>query len=311
MTSVIKSVAKVALPVVGAYFGGPIGGAIGGAVGGAIGGGGIKGAAIGAALGGAGGYVSGAGGFSNAAQNLGLGTVAGSPLAGTIGPSLVGNSGVAGFLNTAGNAVGSLGGNKLLSLASLAGGAIQGKMGADAAKSAAATEAGAIDRATKANADALAQQRADLAPYAAAGKSTVNSLTNLVNDPTAQADFINNNPFFNTLAAKAKDDLYKTAAATGKLGSGGTLDALQNSYLLLGNSLLQQNITDKQNLVATGANAASGQATATQSNNNNLIDLATGKGAVNAAGIIGANNAQNAGVQNGINTAIQLQKLQL
>lgn len=59
MSKVFKSVAKIALPVIGTAIAGPIGGALGGAASGALGGGGLKGALLGAAMGGIGGGALG------------------------------------------------------------------------------------------------------------------------------------------------------------------------------------------------------------------------------------------------------------
>lgn len=95
MGKALKSVAKIALPVIGTAVGGPVGGAIGGAIGGAVGGGGLKGAALGAIGGGLGGGIFGgtpaATGFGlfdslNSSIYSGL-----SPLR-TIGSSLFGGS---------------------------------------------------------------------------------------------------------------------------------------------------------------------------------------------------------------------------
>ncbi len=150
----------------------------------------------------------------------------------------------------------------------------------------------AKEEALATNATALEQSRADLQPYADAGKtalptlqSNLASLNTLVNDPNAQNDFIQNNPFFNSLAAKAKNDLFANQAARGKVGSGGTAEALQNSLVLLGSDLLNRDIAQKtgvntqyQNLVDNGQNAATNQAGYTQNTARSDVGTITGTG---------------------------------
>lgn len=143
----------------------------------------------------------------------------------------------------------------------------------------------------------------------------------LINDPNAQKSFIENNPFFQQLATQAKNDVFNNAAAKGKVGSGGTAEALQNSLLLLGNSLVGNQIQQQEGAATTGANIANqnvaqqqqllsgGQIAATntvsadlntgkdisnlyQNEGKNLADLLVGGGNAQAAGITGARDAQ-------------------
>lgn len=118
-------------------------------------------------------------------------------------------------------------------------------------------------------------------------------LLDLITKPEAQLDYVQNNPFFEAMAKKSSDTLLANQAARGKLGSGGTAEALQNSLLLLGSDLLNQNIGQRQNIANMGAAAAAQTANATQSNANSVSDLYTQKGNTQAAGIMGANNAMN------------------
>lgn len=299
MSKAVKSIASIALPVVGTIVApgigtalgstlsgttlGTIGGAIGGASGGAISGGGAKGALTGAALGGAGGYLSN-GGLTDV-----IGT-AGGPISSTVaGPTQ--QSGILGSLGSvgrivegAGNTITSSLGNssKLLTLGNIVSNLYSASAGANAAKKAAAQQAAAIS-----------QARRDIQPYVDSGNQTVGGLTQLVNDPQAQADYIRSNPFYQTLADDTEQRLLANQAAKGKVGSGGTAAELQNQLLQLGNSLLNQNITQRQNLVNTGYNAA-----------NTSADLSTQAGNANAAGTIGAYNAQTGAINNALNTQV-------
>lgn len=168
----------------------------------------------------------------------------------------------------------------------------------DAAEKAAGIQAAAGDRAIASQERTAAQARADLQPFAEAGKAQLDPLSSLISDPNAQRNFILDNPFFKTLADDAQRRLFNNQAAIGKVGSGGTAEALQNSLVLLGQDLVNQNVNQRFNLASLGANAAAGQGTATQQTGSNIANLITGTGNVLAAGQVGAANARAQGINN-------------
>jgi hypothetical protein len=129
-------------------------------------------------------------------------------------------------------------------------------------------------------------------------------LLDLVTNPEAQKNFITNSPFFDSLAKRSTDTLLSNQAARGKVGSGGTAEALQNSLLLLGSDLLNQSIGQRQNLATMGQNAAAQTGSATQGVSNSISDLYTQKGNAQASGIIGAQNANSQMVGNLASTAL-------
>ena len=107
------------------------------------------------------------------------------------------------------------------------------------------------------------------------------------------------------LASDAQRRIFNQAGASSRGFAGGTAQALQNSIILLGPELLNQNIsprqnlsTAQQNLVSMGGNAAARQGTPTQATGTNIANLATGAGNAQAAGIMGSANAQQQGVSN-------------
>lgn len=202
----------------------------------------------------------------------------------------------------AGDASGGVSTEEILDPADFSG----GRAGQAAAESAAAAQVQSTRIATEEQRAAREQARADLAPFAEAGAGQLGSLTSLINDPNAQRDFVSNNPFFKSLADDAQRRLFSNQAARGKIGSGGTSEALQNSLLLLGNDLLGKNINQRFNLATLGSNAAAGQATATLGAGNNISELAVGSGNAQAAGIIGANNAAQQGRSNMVSTGIAI-----
>jgi hypothetical protein len=210
-------------------------------------------------------------------------------------------------------------------------GSIFGGDQADAAKGAAGAQVEATKIATKAQQEMLDKSigfskesrdlaRSDLQPFREAGAGEIDNLMDLIRDPNKQREFIENNPFFSALAEKSKTDILNNQSAKGKVGSGGTPEALQNSYLLLGNDLLQQSIGNRFNIATMGANAAAGQATATQQTaanvgnayqnaGNAISDLATQAGNAKAAGMVGAANARTDAWNNIIKTGISIAAL--
>lgn len=210
--------------------------------------------------------------------------------------------------------------------APVAGALISGSRGnaaADAATQAANIQSGATTTQIAAQKEALAQARGDLQPFREAGASElpalrqdISSLSSLANDPNAQKSYIENNPFFKLLADDAQSRLFANQAAKGKVGSGGTAQALQNSILLLGQDLLNQDfqrrntaLGNRSNLATLGQNAAAMQGTATQNTANNISSLATGGANAEAAGVVGAANAKTNALNAGVNTALNIGSL--
>ena len=161
----------------------------------------------------------------------------------------------------------------------------------------------------------------------------ISGVRGLVTDPNQQASFVQNNPFFTALADDAQRRIFGSQAARGKLGSGGTAEALQNSLLLLGNDLLGQNIQQRQgliqsglglnqqrqNLTSLGANAASRQAGISENlgintantisgNARNIADLKLQGAGAQASGLVGAAQARQQGIENMIKIGSEITK---
>ena len=140
--------------------------------------------------------------------------------------------------------------------------------------------------------EARNQGREDLAPFAETGAGVLPGLQELITDPTAQKEFITDNPFFKALADDAERRIFGTKAARGKLGSGGTAEALQNSILLLGEGLVGRNIGQRQTLANMGLSATGGQAQVSSSAGRDISDLITSGASAEAAGVIGTEQAR-------------------
>jgi len=301
MSKIVKTIASVALPIIGTLVAPGVGtflgstlsagtlGAIGGALGGAIGGG-LNGGIPGAVLGAVGGYAS-SGGISSIAGNA-----AGSSLATTAGNAALQGptygSGVIGAVTGGGaRALGSTvagvasdATSPLFSGLTTVGNQLMAQNNADTALEAAKTQSGAVDR-------AIAQTQ----PYTQAGQDALAQIQTINKDPSG---YVKNNPLYTSLADEAQRRLLANQAAKGKVGSGGTASALQDQLLQIGNGLVQQQVGNLQGVANAGQNAAT-----------NTAGLITDQGRVNAAGQVGAANAYTQGYQNQINTLLALQNL--
>lgn len=128
-----------------------------------------------------------------------------------------------------------------------------------------------------------------LDPFQAVGQQGIDQ-AGFLTDPQAQFDFLQSNPLFDLSLQNANRQTQQSAASRGRISSGDTLQQLSNNVLLSAAPLIQgqkQSIGDLLNL---GTNVASNQGS-----------LRTGQGAALAGGIIGQQNAANAGTQAEIN----------
>lgn len=167
------------------------------------------------------------------------------------------------------------------------------KAATDAAK--AQAEAGLV--AMEQQREATQQIRGDLEPFREAGAGALPLLSGAINDPSSR---VLNNPFFQSMAADQEQRLLASAAARGKVGSGGTGDDLQRNLLLLGNQFAQQDITNLQNLSNTGSNAAAQTGSFLQQGASAQGGILGNIANANAAGAIGAANARQQGIGNAL-----------
>ena len=133
------------------------------------------------------------------------------------------------------------------------------------------------------------QASALLDPFQEIGQQGVDQASFLTS-PDEQFQFLQDNPLFQLSLDNANTQTQQSAAARGRLSSGDTLQQLSNNTLLAAAPL----ISDQKNSIGSLLNF--GQATAA-----NQGSLLTGQGASLAGGIIGGQNALNAGAQADIN----------
>ncbi len=99
--------------------------------------------------------------------------------------------------------------------------------------------------------------RGELSPFKGAfGADQISNLTGLATDPNQQLDFLQNNPLFDALRDQARQSTFATQSAGGALGGSGTDEILQNQFLSLGNSLIDQQINRQLPIFGAAQNAA-------------------------------------------------------
>ena len=154
-------------------------------------------------------------------------------------------------------------------------------------------EAGAIKGAanTAANAQLTAQQNAiaQEEPYNQAGQAAIPQLQTLLGltpsgGPTSAATNANtlaalqNTPGYQFAKQQGLQGVTNQASAMGLLGSGNTLQALDQYGTGLADQTYQQQVANLQNLVNTGQGAASGVAGNIEQTGTNLANIAVGQG---------------------------------
>lgn len=182
---------------------------------------------------------------------------------------------------------------------------LTGKNAEKAAKQASKTQAQALDKSIDFQRESrdLAIDRID--PAVEFGFSQINPLTQLLTSQ-GQANYLQNNPLFDAALDSINKATLNNQAARGKLGSGGTLNALQNNYLSTALPFLNNQQNALFNAVNLGTNAASGQANTINSTGANISNLLGQQGDVRAAGIVGAQGAGQAAFNNLLNLGGQL-----
>lgn len=150
-------------------------------------------------------------------------------------------------------------------------------------------QAQSADRAADLQYQATQEARADLAPFRQAGESVLGDLVTNARQNPFDLDFTRQEGF---------RDIQNSAAAAGKLRSGGTLAELARYNAGITSSFNMQQNQKLQNLAALGSNAAGGQATASIQGAGMAGNALMQSGNAQAAGLVGVGNAINDGISN-------------
>lgn len=158
---------------------------------------------------------------------------------------------------------------------------VSGAVSSRGAKSAAGKQKKASKLAIEEQRRAREQVREDLSPFRELGTEALSPLLS----------FVLEGPETELERSRGFQDIQRSAAAGGKLRSGGTLEELTGFNNMLNARNRQQTFGELFNLATLGSNAAAGQATATQNFANNIGSLRVGAGDAAAAGRVGQANA--------------------
>jgi len=183
--------------------------------------------------------------------------------------------------------------------------ALFGGGAADAATESAEIQSDAALAGLAATEAATEQGLGFLQPFSGVGQQGL-SQASFLTDPNAQFDFIKNNPLFKLALDNANTGTQNLAAAGGRLSAGDTLQQLSNNVLLSASPLIADQKKSIGDLLNFGSGIATTQANTAINQGTNAANLITDAGAANAAGVVGAANAQSAGVNNLLTTGLNL-----
>ena len=186
---------------------------------------------------------------------------------------------------------------------------LSGKTAEEAAEDAARVQQEAGLEAIKFQREALEQIRADLEPFRQiAGPEQISALQQQAAQPAPtirDPETAIKSPFFQALADEATRRLSASQASRGKLGSGGTAEALQQRMVAMGSQLAgeqlqrdlsvagqqqqagQQRFNQLFDLTRMGQSAAAQQAAQQASTTGQITGLQTGIANAQAAGMVG------------------------
>lgn len=197
--------------------------------------------------------------------------------------------------------------NKAVEFSSL--GLIEDITGTEAAAKAARGAASAQERANlqaiQAQQEAAARGQEFLQPFGGVGQQGLSQL-GILTDPQQQFSFLQSNPLFQLALQNANQQTMQQAAARGRLSAGDTLQQLSNNVLLSAQPLLQNQQRNVAGLLDFGRGLATTQAGVETGTAQNVAPLLSEIGNAQAAGLVGAANANtqfNQGLLNTIGSA--------
>jgi len=155
-----------------------------------------------------------------------------------------------------------------------------------AEKKAARAQVEAGDRAIQEQRAVREEARADLGPFRDVGEGVLGPL----------GEFVREGPETELERTRGFQDIQRSAAAGGKLRSGGTLESLTEFNSVLNARNRQQRFRELFATARLGQSAAAGQAATSLRTGENISSTQIGQGNVTAAGIIGRNNARRASI---------------
>lgn len=191
-------------------------------------------------------------------------------------------------------------------LSSLAGNLTGGLIGTSsqerAAKKAAGAQKSANRAATAATTAATAEAQGFLSPFGIGTPEQPGigqrglDLSSFIANPQEQFDFLQGNPLFDLALENANRQTQQSAAASGRLSAGDTLQQLSNNVLLQASPLIRNQTADIFNLLGIGQQGVTSQANAALGLGSDLAGLASNRGDISAAEQVALGNARAGGV---------------
>lgn len=180
---------------------------------------------------------------------------------------------------------------------------VTGQTAGESAEAAASTQAAAGQAAIAEQRRASEQGLEFLQPFQQIGEAALGQASFLT-DPQAQFEFLQSNPLFQSSLDAANRQTQNLAAARGRISAGDTLQRLSENVLLSASPLIGQQSANIRDLLGLGAGIAGSQANIAIGEGTNVSNLLTDIGASQAAGQVGAAQAQQAGTQNLLSSAL-------
>lgn len=181
---------------------------------------------------------------------------------------------------------------------------ISGQRAGEASAEAAAIQAAAGQAAIEEQRAARESAEERLSPFVEFGTGALPQAQQFLFDPQAQFDFLQQNPLFNLSLEQADVQTGRGAAAGGRLSAGDTLQQLSNNVLLSASPLIGQQTQNLFSALGIGQSAAAGSANIGVQTGQNIGNLLTGIGNVQAGGVVGEQQAQSQGFQNLLNLGL-------
>ena len=175
--------------------------------------------------------------------------------------------------------------------------ALTGKTAARASREAARIQASAVGEGIEETRAARELGLGFLQPFQQIGEQAIGQ-AGFLTDPTAQFEFLQQNPLFQMALERAQTETQGIAAARGRLSAGDTLQQLSKNVLLEASPLISEQKRSIQDLLNLGVGVAGSQANIATGTGAQISDLITSRGAARAAGEVGAAQAAGQGARN-------------
>lgn len=177
-------------------------------------------------------------------------------------------------------------GVEIMGLASAIGSIGGALLGSSASRRASDKQSESVDKGIEETRLAREEAFGALSPFRRAGEEVLDPLL----------DFVKTGPESEFERTQGFEAIQKSAAAGGKLESGGTLKALTEFNAGINQKFRTQRFNELLSLANLGQVSAAGAANVGVSSGRDITNLLTGQGNVEAAGIVGSTNALTTGI---------------